>query len=291
MSNGFKPKNQHITHLKNAFTWANDQSYSKRRKVGTFIVKDGQVLSQGHNGTISGFDNDPEVMDGTVTYNKHVIHAEANAIDKMAKSTSSTVGATIYCTDTPCGECAKRIANIGIKDLYFAREYHDPTGIDLLLSTPIDLYHVDMETEEIRKLDLFDSSFFNGNQGNPDILVTRDIKELFRGQFVNYVNMRERLNGGYWGGSVYAYDINLKHDVQFMLKSHGEYTNYDLDTKIAIVLNTVTLDGVNVIRPFLQIIEPQYKDEYINLDDIEYLRISPLTPEEIRQKPYIIRSY
>lgn len=164
--------------MKNTLTWANDQSESKRRKVGAFVVKNGQVLSQGHNGTISGFDNRPEDENG-LTYNPHVLHAEENALSKMAKSTSSSDGATMFCTDAPCGECAKRIVSDGIKELYFLRDYHNMGGVDLLLSTDVAVYRVNLEDETIYRLGFFDASYFQVKQQTV-FEINRSVLEFFK---------------------------------------------------------------------------------------------------------------
>lgn len=108
--------------------WA-ENSYCKRRKVGALIVKDDSIISDGYNGTPSGFENECECGGKTKPY---VLHAEANAITKLAKDTRSSLGATLYVTMSPCIECAKLIIQAGIKRVVYDEEYRDTSGIDLL---------------------------------------------------------------------------------------------------------------------------------------------------------------
>ena len=126
-----------------AFIWA-ENSYAKRRHVGAIIVKDGAIISDGYNGTPSGFPNVCEDSDGkTLPY---VLHAEANAITKLAKSTQSGVGATIYVTDAPCIECAKLIIQSGITRVVYCRDYRVADGIYLLRMANINVEQITVES-------------------------------------------------------------------------------------------------------------------------------------------------
>lgn len=122
------------TYLKMAETWS-ELSKAKRKKVGCIIVKDGAIISDGYNGTPSGFNNDCEFED---PFNKklvtkpEVLHAESNAITKLAKSTQSSDGATVYITISPCVECAKLIVQSGIKRVVFKKIYKNDEGIKIL---------------------------------------------------------------------------------------------------------------------------------------------------------------
>jgi dCMP deaminase len=107
------------------------QSYCKRAEVGSVIVKDKRIIATGYNGTISGFDNNCEKEDG-LTDHSIVVHAEQNAIIQCARNGVSTVGSTMYCTFTPCEECAKLILQSGIKEFVYKIEYKNQRGLDLL---------------------------------------------------------------------------------------------------------------------------------------------------------------
>ena len=121
------------TFLEMAYVFAN-LSKAKRRKVGCIIVKDGQVISNGFNGTPSGFNNRCEVNDVT---KPEVLHAESNALMKIARSTNSSIGATMYLTCSPCFDCAKLIIQSGITRLVYKEDYRKEDGIDLLRQTDI----------------------------------------------------------------------------------------------------------------------------------------------------------
>ena len=121
--------------------WA-ENSYCKRRKVGALIVKDQMIISDGYNGTPSGFENVCEdEYDVTKPY---VLHAEANAITKGAASSNSSKGATIYITSSPCIECAKLIIQSGIKRVVFSEKYRTSEGYDLLVRAGIVLHFIDL---------------------------------------------------------------------------------------------------------------------------------------------------
>jgi dCMP deaminase len=117
------------SYIKMAFVWANN-SYCERRKVGALLVKDRMIISDGYNGTPSGFENICE--DDNNNTKSYVLHAEANAITKVAKSHNSSQGSTLYVTDSPCIECAKLIIQSGIKRVVYSRKYRITDGLDLL---------------------------------------------------------------------------------------------------------------------------------------------------------------
>ena len=118
-----------LRYLKMAPIWA-ENSYCKRRQVGALVVKDQMIISDGYNGTPSGFEN-VCADDNNVTL-PYVLHAEANAITKLARSSNNSEGSTLYITDSPCIECAKLIIQAGIKRVVYAREYRLTDGADLL---------------------------------------------------------------------------------------------------------------------------------------------------------------
>ena len=118
-------------------TWSK-LSYAKRKKVGCIIVKDGAIISDGYNGTPKGFDNVCEIeYDGNLKTKDEVLHAESNAITKLAKSTQSSVGATMYITISPCLGCAKLIIQSGISRVVYKDFYRSDEGIQLLKQAKI----------------------------------------------------------------------------------------------------------------------------------------------------------
>lgn len=123
-------------YLAMAAIWA-ENSYCKRRKVGALIVKDGMIISDGFNGTPSGFENICEDESGITK--PYVLHAEANAITKVAKSGNSAEGSTLYITDSPCMECAKLIIQSGVKRVVYKDEYRLTDGVDLLRKAGIEV--------------------------------------------------------------------------------------------------------------------------------------------------------
>ena len=123
------------SYLDMAAVWARN-SYCKRRQVGALIVKDRMIISDGYNGTPSGFENVCEEDGVTKPY---VLHAEANAITKVAKSSNSSDGATLFVTASPCLECAKLIIQSGIKRVVYSEEYRITDGIDLLRRAGIEV--------------------------------------------------------------------------------------------------------------------------------------------------------
>jgi|TARA_R100000700_G_C3177939_1_gene153385 dCMP deaminase len=120
------------TYLRMAAVWAN-LSKATRKKVGCLVVKDGQIISDGYNGTPSGFDNECEhFVSGTLTTKREVLHAESNALMKLAKGTNSSKGSTIYLTLSPCFDCAKLIVQAEIERVVCAEAYRITDGIDFL---------------------------------------------------------------------------------------------------------------------------------------------------------------
>lgn len=148
-------------YLRMACIWS-ENSYAIRRKVGCLIVKDRMIISDGYNGTPSGFENicedaicqkpnDPYCPGGPECFNcefvklktkPYVLHAEANAISKLAKSFNNSEGATLYVTDEPCLECSKMIIQAGIKRVVFWRDYHTHDGIELLNRAGIEVIQI-----------------------------------------------------------------------------------------------------------------------------------------------------
>jgi dCMP deaminase len=129
------------SYLAMANIWAQN-SYCKRRQVGALIVKGRSIISDGYNGTPSGFENECEQDNKTKPY---VLHAEANAITKVAKSNNSSEGATLYVTSSPCLECAKLIIQAGISRVVFAEHYHSTEGISLLERAGIEVEQIIVE--------------------------------------------------------------------------------------------------------------------------------------------------
>lgn len=128
-------------YMRMAVIWA-ENSYCKRRQVGALIVKDKMIISDGYNGTPVGFENVCEDEDGTTR--PYVLHAEANAITKIARSGNSSEGATMYVTASPCIECAKLIIQAGIKRVVYAEKYRLEDGLDLLRRAGIELVYVNL---------------------------------------------------------------------------------------------------------------------------------------------------
>ena len=129
-------------YLRMARIWA-ENSYCTRRKVGALIVKDKMIISDGYNGTPSGFENVCELDDGTTK--PYVLHAEANAITKIAKSGNKSDGATLYVTASPCIECAKLIIQSGIRRVVYGETYRLTDGIDLLKRAGIEVVYLKLE--------------------------------------------------------------------------------------------------------------------------------------------------
>ena len=130
------------SYIEMAGVWAKN-SYCKRRQVGALIVKDKMIISDGFNGTPSGFENICE--DENSVTKPYVLHAEANAITKIARSGNNSDGATLYVTDSPCIECAKLIIQAGIKRVIYGREYRLTDGVDLLRRANIEVIYLNEE--------------------------------------------------------------------------------------------------------------------------------------------------
>lgn len=128
-------------YMRMAFIWS-ENSYCKRRKVGALLVKDKMIISDGYNGTPSGFENICE-DDRNVT-KPYVLHAEANAITKIARSNNNSEGATLYVTSSPCIECAKLIIQAGIKRVVYADTYRLSDGVELLKKADIEMVVVEV---------------------------------------------------------------------------------------------------------------------------------------------------
>ncbi len=127
-------------YIEMATVWAKN-SYCKRRQVGALLVKDKMIISDGYNGTPSGFENVCEDENGVTK--PYVLHAEANAISKVAQSGNSSKGATLYVTASPCIECAKLIIQAGIRRVVYRDEYRLTDGVDLLRRAGIEVEKVD----------------------------------------------------------------------------------------------------------------------------------------------------
>jgi dCMP deaminase len=125
-----------LRYIQMARIWATN-SYCKRRQVGALIVKDRMIISDGYNGTPSGFENECE--DENNESKPYILHAEANAITKVAKSNNSSEGATLYITASPCMDCAKLIIQAGIIRVVYADEYRITDGIKLLEKAGIEI--------------------------------------------------------------------------------------------------------------------------------------------------------
>ena len=128
-------------YLRMATIWA-ENSYCRRRQVGAIIVKDKMIISDGFNGTPSGFENVCE--DENDTTKPYVLHAEANAITKVARSSNSSDGATLYVTTSPCIECSKLIIQAGIKRVVFNELYRMHDGINLLKRAGVECVQIDL---------------------------------------------------------------------------------------------------------------------------------------------------
>ena len=130
-------------YLRMAHIWA-ENSYCKRRKVGALVVKDKMIISDGFNGTPSGFENVCE--DENNVTRPYVLHAEANAITKLARSHNNSDGATLYVTASPCIECSKLIIQSGIKRIVYGEKYRLDDGINLLKRAGIEVEFLDMSS-------------------------------------------------------------------------------------------------------------------------------------------------
>ena len=132
-----------LRYLRMAAIWA-ENSYCQRRKVGALVVKEKMIISDGYNGTPSGFENVCEDAHG-VTH-PYVLHAEANAITKLARRGNNSDQATLYVTASPCIECAKLIIQAGIRRVVYAEQYRLTDGLDLLRRAGVEVEHLPLDT-------------------------------------------------------------------------------------------------------------------------------------------------
>ncbi len=137
-----KQKRYDLAYLKMAKEWSK-LSHCKRKQVGALIVKDKMIISDGYNGTPTGFDNCCEDEEGKTKW--HVLHAEANAILKVASSTQGCRGATLYITLSPCKECSKLIHQSGIKRMVYSKAYKDNSGIDFLKKADVEILYLPLD--------------------------------------------------------------------------------------------------------------------------------------------------
>ena len=140
-----KQRKLDLRYLKMARIWAQN-SYCQRRQVGALVVKDGMIISDGYNGTPSGFENICE--DENNVTKPYVLHDEANAITKLARSNNNSEGATIYITASPCIECAKLIIQAGIKRVVYGEQYRLTDGVDLLKRAGIETIYINPDEDE-----------------------------------------------------------------------------------------------------------------------------------------------
>ncbi len=136
-----------LRYLRMARIWA-ENSYCERRKVGALVVKDKMIISDGYNGTPSGFENVCE-DDNNMT-KPYVLHAEANAITKLARSSNNSDGSTLYVTAAPCIECSKLIIQSGIKRVVYAEKYRLEDGINLLKKAKIEVMYLNPDDYETK---------------------------------------------------------------------------------------------------------------------------------------------
>jgi dCMP deaminase len=141
---GIKQKEFDKRYLEMALIWAQN-SYCKRRQVGALIVKGRMIISDGYNGTPAGFENVCE--DENNVTKPYVLHAEANAITKVAKSNNSSEDSTLYVTTSPCMECAKLIIQSGIRRVVFCNRYQRTDGLELLKRACVELVYIDTEND------------------------------------------------------------------------------------------------------------------------------------------------
>lgn len=134
----------HRAYMRMAGEWAK-LSHCNRKQVGALIVKDRMIISDGYNGTPTGFENACEDEQGLTKW--YVLHAEANAILKVAASTQSCKGATLYITMSPCKECSKLIYQSGITRVVYKEAYKDATGLEFLQKAGVELLHLRLEAE------------------------------------------------------------------------------------------------------------------------------------------------
>lgn len=146
MENREKQRKLDWRYMRMADIWA-ENSYCQRRKVGALIVKDKMIISDGYNGTPAGFENVCEDDESGLT-KPYVLHAEANAITKIARSGNCSDGATLYVTTSPCIECSKLIIQAGIKRVVYREKYRVTDGLDLLERAGVETVHLQENDEE-----------------------------------------------------------------------------------------------------------------------------------------------
>ena len=141
-----------LTYIKMAQIWSN-LSHANRKKVGALIVKNNTIIADGYNGTPSGFENECEIAinheDGSFKEYQtkwYVLHAESNALAKVAKSTQSSDGSTLYVTYSPCTECSKLILQAGIKKVVYLEEYRDVSGLEFLRKAGVEIKKIDLSS-------------------------------------------------------------------------------------------------------------------------------------------------
>ena len=139
-----KQRNLDLRYLRMARIWS-ENSYCKRRQVGCLVVKDKMIISDGYNGTPSGFENICEDSDNLTK--PYVMHAEANAITKLARSSNNSDGATLYVTASPCIECSKLIIQAGIKRVVYAEKYRLEDGLNLLRRANIEVIYLNPDEQ------------------------------------------------------------------------------------------------------------------------------------------------
>ena len=174
-------------YIRMASIWA-ENSYCQRRKVGALIVKDKMIISDGYNGTPSGFENVCE--DENNLTKPYVLHAEANAITKIARSNNSSDGATMYVTASPCIECAKLIIQAGIKRVVYSEHYRLEDGIELLKRAGIEVIYTELDNHplQINKKDErfkkgIDMSTKNSSRFTPVIIAVSVVVGILIGTF------------------------------------------------------------------------------------------------------------
>ena len=134
-----------LRYLRMARIWA-ENSYCQRRKVGALVVKDKMIISDGYNGTPGGFENICEDEDNTTK--PYVLHAEANAITKLARSSNNSDNSTLYVTASPCIECSKLIIQAGIKRVVYAEKYRLEDGVELMKKANIEVIYLNPDEHE-----------------------------------------------------------------------------------------------------------------------------------------------
>ncbi len=144
MTDSGKQRRLDLRYLRMARIWA-ENSYCERRKVGALVVKDQMIISDGYNGTPSGFENICEDADNVTK--PYVLHAEANAITKLARSSNNSDGATLYITASPCIECSKLIIQAGIKRVVYGEKYRLEDGLELLRRANIEVIYLNPDEQ------------------------------------------------------------------------------------------------------------------------------------------------